>query len=63
MTSPLSWPFSDLAPIEDDNSRLTQAQVLWELWTGQRMRQREMPASLRKDIYNQNLDARPQHTH
>jgi len=53
----------DLAPVNDDQSRSTQAQALWELWTGQRMRQSEMPAPLRKDIHNQNLDARPQHIH
>jgi hypothetical protein len=54
---------ADLAPIEDDNARLSHAQALWELWTGQRMRQSEMPAPLRKEIHNQNLDARPQHIH
>jgi hypothetical protein len=54
---------ADLAPIEDDNGRLSHAQALWELWTGLRMRQGEMPAPLRMDIYNQNLDARPQRAH
>jgi hypothetical protein len=35
---------ADLTPVEDDKSRLSRAQALWELWTGQRMRQGEMPA-------------------
>ena len=52
---------ADLVPIEDDNSRLSQAQALRELWTGQRMRQRDLSPRLKTDVYCQNRVA-PQHT-
>ena len=47
--------FRDLAPIADAKNRLVRTQELWQLWTGQQIRQRSLPKELQEKIRQVNL--------